>query len=122
MQNIPAWGIAIVRSLVQAGVSKLMSAGFVIALIEWVTTNIGFTITQGWVESLAFGATFTVIVGLTNYLGKLEAFQWVNKVVSLWLSNSAAVYDKTLAAGGEGRVADEVVVDMGGEDVPADRG
>lgn len=118
MTNIPAWAIAIVRSLVQAGVSKLMSAGFVILAVEWIAENLNIVITSGQVETVAFSAAFVVIVGLTNYLGKLDAFQWLNKVTSLWLSNSPALYDKTAAAGGEGLAKDEIVVDMGGEDVP----
>lgn len=112
--SVPAWVIAIVRSLVQAGVSTLMSAAWFISLAEWLTNNLGIDLTAVQIETAAFAAAFALVVGVTNWLGKQEKFLWLNRVISLWLSNSAAVYDKTEVAGAEG--VKDVAVDMGGEE------
>jgi hypothetical protein len=116
--SVPAWVIAIVRSLVQAGVSVLASQAWFNNLTGWLAENAGITLTTFQIETFAFGIAFTLVVGATNYLGKLEQFQWLNQVISLFLSNSAAVYDKSEVAGGTG-VAD-TEVDMGGEETYRD--
>ena len=112
--SIPAWLIAVVRSLVQAGVSALVSAAWFSTLADWLATNAGIELTQVQIEAAGFTIAFALVVGATNWLGKQEAFQWLNQVISLFLSNSAAVYDKTEAAGATGQ--DDVSVDMGGEE------
>lgn len=112
--SVPAWVIAVVRSLVQAGVSALMSAAWFVTFADWLAETAGIALTQTQIEGTAFTLAFGVVVAITNWLGKQEKFQWLNRVISLWLSNSAAVYDKTEMAGAEG--VKDVAVDMGGEE------
>lgn len=111
---VPAAVIAVVRSLVQALIANLMSAAWFVAGVDWLNTSAGTELTVQTIETAAFTVAFGLVVLVTNWLGKQEKFQWLNKVISLWLSNSAAVYDKSTVAGGDG--VPDTEVDMGGEE------
>jgi hypothetical protein len=117
--TVPAWLIAVVRTIIQAVVATALSATWVISFLGWLEESIGLSLSAQQIETGAFGLALAGVVALVNYLGKLEMFQWLNRLFSLFLSDTPAVYGKTELAGGEGKAADEVVVDMGGEDVPS---
>lgn len=111
---VPAAVIAVVRSLVQALIANLMSAAWFVGIVDWLNANAGLSLNQNTIETAAFTVAFGLVVLVTNWLGKQEKFIWINKVISLWLSNSAAVYDKSTAAGGTG--VPDTEVDMAGEE------
>lgn len=115
--TVPAWVIAVVRSGVQVLVAALLNQDWAQTALNWLTETVGLNLTENTITNATFTVAFGLVVALTNWLGKQDAFQWVNKVISLFLASSPAVYEKTGIAGGEGHPADVVSVDMGGEGV-----
>lgn len=109
--NAPAWLIAAVRTGVQSLIAWAFSSTVVVGVIAWLTDNTGIELTQQSVESFAFGVAITAVVAIVNWLGKQEAFLWLNKLVSLFLSNTPALYDKPVAGQAD------TAIDMGGEEV-----
>ena len=91
----PAWVVSLVRSLIQAAVGHLMAFGFVTAALDWLTVNANLVITQSHIETAGFIVGFGLVVSITNWLGRNEHFLWINKIISLWLSQSAAAYANT---------------------------
>lgn len=110
--TVPAWLIAVVRTITQAIIAQLLSSGVVIGALTWLETNAGIALTEGQLTTAAFGLAMGLVVALVNWAGKFPAFQWVNQVFSLGLANTPAVYDKAGTTG-----TPDTHVDMGGENV-----
>lgn len=110
--NAPAWLIAAVRTGVQSLIAWAFSSALVVSVVAWIAENLGVTLTEQAVDNFAFGVAITAVTALVNWLGKQPAFQWLNKLISLFLANTPAVYDKPV----EG--PPDTQVNMGGEDIP----
>ena len=100
--------VAIIRSALQLGLSKLLEIAFFRDVFTWLVEEVGVNLTEESIVSWATGLAFVGIVALTNWAGK--RWEWVNKALSLGTSGSPALYDR----GG----SPDTAVDLGGDDVP----
>ena len=101
--------VAIIRSAVQLGLSKLLEIAFFRDVFTWFVDEVGIDMTEESIVTWATGVLFVAIVALVNWAGKHWA--WVNRIFSLGTSMSPALYDQ----GGR----PDTQIDMGGENVPA---
>lgn len=100
MDNTGMTLTAMIRSFVQYAVGAILAAAPVIAVLNWLTVEVGIPINNNAVRVWIEGVVFALIVGLLIKLG--EKFPWINKVISLGRSGSSPVYvpagDVTVAA------------------------
>lgn len=91
--TLPSSVIAVIRTVVQAGVSWLLSAAWVISLLEWLSQNAGVSLSQDSITAAAFTVTLAVVTWAINAAGR--RWDWVNKLFSLFTASSPAEYDKS---------------------------
>lgn len=100
--------VAIIRSALQLGLSKLLEIAFFRDVFTWLVEEVGIDMTEEAIVSWATGVIFVGVVALVNWAGK--RWDWVNKIFSLGTASSPALYDR----GGQ----PDTAVDLAGEDVP----
>ena len=83
-------GTAIVRTLVQWGIAKILASSFGVALVTFLVTEFGYTPDPAVIANAVTGVLMLVVVYLVNTLGKKYA--WINKLVSIGLSRTGPGY------------------------------
>jgi hypothetical protein len=87
-------GIAIVRTIVQGVLARLLATAFGVSAVTFLAETFGIDVsnpdTQAWIVEGTSVFLLGVVVGLVNKYGK--NFAWINKVVSLGLSRTGPAY------------------------------
>lgn len=83
-------GTAIVRTLVQWGLAKIMASTFGVALVTFLVEEIGWVPDPAVIANTVTGVLMLGVVWAANTLGKKYAI--VNKIISIGLSRTAPAY------------------------------
>lgn len=92
--KLPAWTIAVIRTIVQAGVAALLGLPYVQQAIDFLTNTVGLDLSQTTLENAAFGVALAVVVALVNWIPSRfpRLGEWISRIFSLGTSPAAPEY------------------------------